>query len=442
MYDGLEALYGGAAGGGKSDALLMGALQYTDNPNYSAIILRRSYTDLALPGALMDRAREWLLGSHAKWDRETHTWRFPSGATLTFGYIATNADRFRYQSSEFQYIAFDEITEFPDDEAYLFLFSRLRRVEGSEIPLRVRVASNPVGVGAYWVRRRFIQEGNDDRIFVPANFNDNPHIDRDAYLRSLQELHPSLQRRLIEGSWDEIEDAAYPEFKEEIHVIDPISVPLDWRRWEGMDFGITNPTAWLAAGLAPSGETVVFGEYYQPGLIQDHSSKILTLRSFSWGQPTFAVCDPSIRNRTGFGSEGMGETVHSEFGKNGIHLVPANNDRRAGRVRVAELLRPDPSRPFPEWHPRAGELGSPRLFFTRNCENTIDQVRFAPIDAVEGETVDPYWESRRGHAHAALRYLVTARVYPKGLEVVEAGTGRSIRRDWPAWNENNWTEVG
>jgi hypothetical protein len=74
----LEALYGGAAGGGKSTALLMGALLYVDVPGYSALILRRTYTDLALPGALMDVAHEWLEGSAATWHEMEKTWRFPS----------------------------------------------------------------------------------------------------------------------------------------------------------------------------------------------------------------------------------------------------------------------------------------------------------------------------------------------------------------------------
>jgi hypothetical protein len=164
IYNGLEALYGGAAGGGKTDALLMGALQYVDQPSYAALLLRRSYTDLALPGALMDRSHEWLKNnSRIHWNRETHTWTFPSGATLSFGYIASAADKYRYQSAEFQYIGWDEVTEFPDEDAYTFMFSRLRRLEGSPIPLRVRCASNPVGVGTYWVRKRFVDQPSAHR---------------------------------------------------------------------------------------------------------------------------------------------------------------------------------------------------------------------------------------------------------------------------------------
>ena len=72
----LEAFYGGAAGGGKSIALLMAALQYVDVPGYAAIIFRRSYADLSLPGALMDRAHEWLGSTDAVWHEQIKTWVF------------------------------------------------------------------------------------------------------------------------------------------------------------------------------------------------------------------------------------------------------------------------------------------------------------------------------------------------------------------------------
>jgi hypothetical protein len=441
-FDGLEAFYGGAAGGGKSDALLMAALQYVDVPNYSAILFRRSYTDLALPGALMDRAHEWLAEpikrGEVKWNRETHTFEFPTGATIAFGYISAPRDMYRYQSAEFQYVGFDEIAEWPDDEAYKFLFSRLRKTKAlGNIPLRVRCASNPIGPGAVWVRKRFLEDPNENRIYVPANFEDNPYLERESYLRSLKELPESTQRRLIEGSWEEIDDAAFPEFKKELHVIPEIAPPYDWRRWEAMDFGVSNPTCWLAAALSPEGHTIIYGEYYSPGLIQDHASKILTLRAQRWGEPLLSLCDPAIKARTGFGVSGKGDTVHSEFQRNGLYLVPANNDRIEGRVRISQLLRPDISSPLPDWHPRKGELGSPKLFITSNCKNLIEQLKTAPLDPVDGEIIDPFWETRYGHAVAACRYLTTARIYPRDTLYTRDGNYRTLKgREWrsfPVW---------
>jgi predicted phage terminase large subunit-like protein len=198
----LEVLYGGAAGGGKSVALLMAALQYVDTPGYDAILFRRTYRDLALPEALMDVAQTWLGPSDAKWNQTDHRWEFPSGATLSFGYLDAATDRFRYQSAAFQFIGFDELTQFAEVD-YRYLFSRLRRREGVSVPLRMRAASNPGGIGHDWVRTRFIDELHEPaRLFVPAGLNDNPYLDKDAYLQSLDQLDPITKAQLLQGNWE------------------------------------------------------------------------------------------------------------------------------------------------------------------------------------------------------------------------------------------------
>ena len=201
-----EVLYGGAAGGGKSDALLMAALQYVQVPGYAALILRKSFADLALPGAIMDRAHSWLTGTGAKWNGDTKTWTFPSGATLTFGYLQTDKDKYRYQGSEFQFIAFDELTQFLEVD-YQYMFSRLRRLKGSEVPIRMRAGSNPGGIGHLWVKNRFLlnpwnQDTGLRRIFVKAKLTDNPHLDQEEYIESLMELGALERARLLNGDWD------------------------------------------------------------------------------------------------------------------------------------------------------------------------------------------------------------------------------------------------
>ena len=126
MLDCREAFYGGAGGGGKSDALLMAALQYADVPGYSALIIRRNFSDLALPNALMDRAHAWLRGRRdAHWNENRKQWTFSSDATLTFGYLEGARDADRYASAEFHFIGVDEVTQFPEKQ-YLDLFARLR----------------------------------------------------------------------------------------------------------------------------------------------------------------------------------------------------------------------------------------------------------------------------------------------------------------------------
>jgi len=211
-----EALYGGAAGGGKSDALLMAGLQYVDVPGYAGILFRRSFPELAMPGGLMARSHEWLDGSDAAWDGTRHLWLFPSGATLSFGHIQYAGDEQAYRSSEFQFVGFDELTTFLEHQ-YRYLFARLRRLEGFPVPIRLRSGSNPGGIGHDWVRSRFIPMRDPDtgvldyprsdetgelRAFLPAKIADNPYLDRDEYVASLSELDPVTRERLLRGDWD------------------------------------------------------------------------------------------------------------------------------------------------------------------------------------------------------------------------------------------------
>jgi len=240
-----EAFFGGAAGGGKSDALLMGALQYVDIPEYSALILRKSYTDLALAGAVMDRAYGWLGGTAAHWNGTDKTWTFPSGARLTFGYLDTDKDKYRYQSAEFQYIAFDELTQFPES-SYRYLMSRVRRTSGSKVPLRVRSASNPGGVGHQWVFDRFVADSSDsNRVFVPSLLGDNPYIDAEEYRKSLSQLDETTRRQLELGHW--VQDTQGLVYKYSVSRNSVERLPEGkWRYVLGVDFGASQIEATTA----------------------------------------------------------------------------------------------------------------------------------------------------------------------------------------------------
>ena len=198
----IEALFGGAAGGGKSSALLMAALQYVDIPGYSAILFRRTFADLSLPGALMDRFRTWCANyEEIHWNANSYVATFPSGARISFGYLNNTNDYLRYKGSEYQFIGMDEVTEIRESD-YRYLFSRLRRPSTgplSSVPLRMRCASNPA---PKWVRQRFIVEGQEKgRIFVPSRLTDNPGIDAESYRQALSALDPIERRRLEEGDW-------------------------------------------------------------------------------------------------------------------------------------------------------------------------------------------------------------------------------------------------
>jgi hypothetical protein len=198
----LEALYGGAAGGGKSDALLMAALQYADVPGYSALLLRRTYPELSQAGGLIDRSQLWLAGTDARWNEQKHRWTFPSGAIVEFGYLSRPNDRFRYQGAEFDFIGFDELTHF-DEADYRYLFTRLRRSAGSGVPARMRGATNPGGRGHKWVKERFVdRRPSVSRAYVPARLWDNPGVDREGYVRNLEEADPQTRAQLLDGDWN------------------------------------------------------------------------------------------------------------------------------------------------------------------------------------------------------------------------------------------------
>ena len=205
-------MYGGAAGGGKSSALLMAAAQYVDTPGYAALVLRRTFRDLNQPDAMIPRSKDWW-HDEAHWNEAGKRWTFPSGATITFGYL-DNADAVRqYQGSAYQCVCLDELTQFPEFP-YRYLFSRLRKLTGSDVPIRMRSSSNPGGVGHEWVKKRFLPDGffasperyskcwwKDGRLFVPARLEDNAHLDRVDYDRSLEELLPLERARLRNGDW-------------------------------------------------------------------------------------------------------------------------------------------------------------------------------------------------------------------------------------------------
>lgn len=205
-YESEELLYGGMAGGGKSDALLMSALQYVGESDYSALILRRTFKDLSQPNAIMDRARRWLSEPVSQGivhhDKTTKTWTFPSGATLTFGYLAHDNDLDQYQGSELQFVGFDELTQFTERQ-YTYLHSRLRKLKNSNVPIRMRGATNPGGRGHDWVKARFIMD-NSPCPFIQSAYTDNLYLDVNQYEKQLDKLDELTKKQLKEGDWNAV----------------------------------------------------------------------------------------------------------------------------------------------------------------------------------------------------------------------------------------------
>jgi hypothetical protein len=428
-----EALYGGAVGGGKSAGLLAAALRFVDRRGYSALLLRRTYAELAKSGGLIPLSKEWLSNTDATWNEQQKTWTFPSGATIEFGHVQHEDNKHAYQGAAYQFVGFDELEHFTES-IYLYIgFSRARRrTELADIPVQTFSSANPGGVGHIWVRSRFITNRAPEVLFIPATIYDNPGLDVEDYAASLSHLGADLRRQLMDGDWGAFVGAAY-EYDDAVHSVPLFPVPPEWDRFEFMDHGVTSPAAWYICAVDYDGNLIVFDEYYQgKSVISAHCQEILKRRAVwypEWTTPQGrrlrqaprTIADPSVTSSLGTLSskQGIPATIATEYADQSdgrIHLMYGNNDRQAGHARIQELLRPDSSRLFPDWHPRHGEKGCPRLFVVAlRCPNMVEQLKGAlmlPLDSGKrhaGEIVDPDWEGPYGHAHAALRYGVMSR---------------------------------
>ncbi len=211
----------------------------------------------------MDRAKDWLIPKGVHWNDKEKRFTFPSGATLTFGYLDTERDRYRYQGAELQFIGFDELTQFPE-QWYRYLLSRLRRLSGgpnAPVPLRARGASNPGGLGHDWVRRRFV-DSTSPRAFVPASLADNPFLDRAAYTLALEQLDPTTRAQLLEGSW--IRDAGglvYGRYDETRNTI--AKPPTLTSHLLGIDYGYNDATAFAVMGWRENDPCIYVVEAYK-----------------------------------------------------------------------------------------------------------------------------------------------------------------------------------
>lgn len=427
LLDVPEAFYGGAAGGGKSAALLMGALQYVDVPGYHALILRRTFKQLTKGDALIPLSHEWLSNTDARWNAQDHKWTFPSGATVEFGHVEHEDSKYDYQGAAYHYMGFDELSQFSESAYEYIAFSRQRRrtdMAAMGIPVRTRATSNPGGIGHGWVKRRFLTERSEDVVFIFAKLRDNPGLDADDYEKRLLKLSPALASQLLDGNWDAFEGMAYETFSRDLHGVPAFQLPDSFMRWEAMDHGTDNPTAWLLIAQDYDGNRIVCDEYYSPGLPDVHCAEILRRRKLWWEAKDdkgyilrhTAYGDPSIRIglpiRDDFGQQKTTQDIYQEHG---VRIIPGNNKRAPGFIEIALSLKPNPDRIFPLWHARAGQPGCPSLFIvTSACPHLTEQLENAPLasgeaDPLRGEAVDGRWEGEYGHAHAALRYGLLGR---------------------------------
>ena len=395
-----DVLYGGAAGGGKSFAMLIDPLRYCHFAEHRALILRRSMPELR---EIIDKSRELYPKAFkgAKFKEVEKLWQFPSGAKIEFGFLERDADVYRYQGQAYSWIGFDEFTHLPTDFGWNYLASRLRTTN-PELPTYLRCTANPGGVGAHWVKKRYVEpspenktfQGKDGltRKFIPARLQDNPFLAEDGEYERMLESLPAIQRKqLLEGNWDISEGAAFAEFDKSVHVIPPFDVPSWWERLKGIDYGYASESCCLWAAIDPEDKTlIIYRELYRKGLTGDALADTLTEMEADEIKSILGVLDTAAWARTGY----TGPTIGEMLALKGHKLKRADKNRIAGKVQIHEYLRPD------------RETGRPRLQIFNTCPNLIKELQSLPLAKSNPEDVDTHSQD---HAYDALRYMIMSR---------------------------------
>ena len=394
-----DVLYGGAAGGGKSYAMLVDPLRYAHRPAHRGLIIRRSMPELR---ELIDKSRELYPKAFpgCKYKEVEKLWNFPSGAKIEFGFLERDADVYRYQGQAYSWIGFDEITHLPTEFAWNYLASRLRTTD-SEITCYMRCTANPGGAGATWVKKRYIDpspphesfEGADglSRKFIPARLQDNPFLATDGrYEKMLKALPPTQRQQLLEGNWDVAEGAAFTEFLPHLHVITPFEIPVHWERVKGIDYGYASESACIWGAVDPSdGTLIIYRELYRKGLLGTELAEMITEMEMEDPFSVQGVLDTACWSRTGTTGPTIGETLQ----RAGHKLRRADKNRIQGKIQIHEYLK-------------VMQSGRPRIQLFNTCPNLIRELQSIPLDKRNPEDVDTHAPD---HAYDALRYLIMSR---------------------------------
>lgn len=336
-----EVLYGGAAGGGKSQAQIRDAFIYAlKYPKSKQLILRRTFPELEK--SLIRTALELYPKSLWQYNSGKHTGTFVNGSIIDFGYCDNENDVFKYQSAEYDVIRFDELTHFTES-MYVYLISRCRGANG--YPKQIKSATNPGGVGHVWVKERFIdigppninhRIGKTDRVFIPSRVTDNLALlesDPD-YISRLELLSEEDRKALLEGCWDLTDGMFFSEFKRDVHVCVPFEIPQAWRRYRALDYGLDMLACyWIA--VSDTGRAFVYRELYQSGLIVSEAARKILECSPADEEIHATYAPPDLWNR----HQDSGRSTAEIFAKEGLKLYRANNNRVQGWLDVKEWLR-------------------------------------------------------------------------------------------------------
>lgn len=444
-----EILYGGARGGGKTDAGIAWLLRYINNPLYRALIIRKNADDLS---DWIARAKRMYQDTFAEFIGKPAEIRFPSGATFKTGHLKDEDAYTKYQGHEYQRMLIEELNQIPFEESYLKLISSCRSVI-PEIPPQVFATTNPGGIGHNWIKARFVDgtlwgspqtdsKTHRSRIFIPAKITDNPTLMQvdPAYIQFLEGLPPMLKKAWRDGSWDIVAGQVFTEWSFETHVVEPFKIPKDWNKWIAMDWGVNKPFAvgWYAQDS--DGRTYLYRELYMNGLgfeqkfgvaltPQRLAKVIINITRDAEENYLLCIADPSMWNDP-TGGESIAETMLRE----GLKLMPADNDRINGlaRYRQALSIAPD-SKP---WY---------QVF--SSCVDTIRTIPVLPYDLRKVEDVDTDVED---HCYDRDRYFFMSRPWKtqpnqevKGLNPVQQTKAHAYKRQKDDYLEDvEWSEWG
>ncbi|MFH2050588.1 MAG: hypothetical protein ABIJ12_14225 [bacterium] len=429
-----EVLYGGAAGGGKTDCLIMEATRYVGLEGYKAVIFRRTFPQLQ---EVIDRTREYypLIGGEYK--ASEHRWSFPGGATIKLGHMAETDSHYNYLGDEFQYIAFDEAGQFLPKQL-IYLHSRCRTTNPA-IPLRVRYGSNPGGPAHRFLKDRFrigsiepYTTITDDRtglprVFVPAKVADNPSLTENDpdYIARLMQL-PELERmRLLEGVWDAFEGQKFAELNRDIHGFDD-ELPFEWETFGAFDWGYARPWAYGIFRVDYNGKLYLDQYHYalKPGAENiglrqtdtEIARAILALEKKHNLKPRWRVAGPDIFNPKRKKDGMMGPSPAEEMMREGVTFIKADDSRVIGWQQIHHRLQLD-------------EDGQPWLFARRSldhwwrCMEELREDERNPEDVVQKDIED--------HLPEMTRYACMTRpMRPKVSAVADTGSFQAERRKY------------
>lgn len=450
-----EAMYGGAAGGGKSELLLMLPIvrRWHENSRFKGIIFRRTFPQLE--ESLIPRSHEFYKPLGATYNDTKHVWTFPSGATIRFSYLDKDKDARDHDTAEFNYVAFDELTAFTEF-MYRYLTSRIRTSVG-DLPAIVRTATNPGNEGHVWVRDRFVApapEGGtlifdelaqSHRLFIQAKLTDNPFLmETDPnYINRLNILPEAERRAKIDGDWWIFAGQVFTEWREQrlrdeppnaCHVVPDFTPPLWWPRVVAIDWGYTAKT-WVGwAAIAPDARAFLYKEYVAVKTdISVWSADIVRWSSDEREAIRQWIIDPSAEQRRG--QKTIKQQVEDALGI-GERLHLADNDRISGKMLMHEFLRwkPRPPRYIPKdgfrdeiasrilrisgqeayeqycglFLPEPPESNLPRLQVCRRCRDFIKTLPSCVYKQKDGENTEDVAEFNGDDSYDGGRYLVKA----------------------------------